>query len=698
MAALLLAASLLLIHRCVNAPHYHYDDSLHMQVVFERSWPEVLEIDPRTSAFPVTVLSHRLDKAIFGAVPPSAAALGDSDQSSLDQPPRFTYPTPPTYGLRIMNALYHAAAGFFLFLFLGRIGVTTGLAAVIALVWTVHPMACESVCWVSERKNVLVAFFGFAALWAWAAGRWRTDDGETGGRGDGAKPTAENGGAEPIRNPQSAIRNRSWRWPAVTVLFALACFSKPSAVGLMPVFVALELLDPPEGSFRFADVRGWFTAALRLAPVFAVGVACIAAGIKYQAVDIVDPPGGSVWTALLTDTEIVARYIKNILVPVDLSFFYAVTPAVSLTDWRVWVYGALILGILAVCVWAAGAQRRRVAVLGAVWFIAALGPNANLVGIPFWMQDRYAYIAAAGLLVLVGTALAGLAERLGKDGQLLPRMAWVWPAGIALATLVRAPLFESSKRLSLEAIRSQPNSAIARLSAASYLKEDFRRYSAPGNGNPLLAEMCGKAIYALYEDIENCADLYCHIDRFTLAVQKAEALVSLNRMEEARATLGDVPPKDLPMFRRADERGEMQHRMRRDATRSYLPVTLAIAWQLLGEIDLRQSSAPGRKFEEKVTAAREAIREADEASAVHTLNSVPRLLKARALIRLSDVYADHHDMTAAMKHYSEGIAELKGISPLSPSAPVAQDFLSKLTPPKEAVEEKGRKGEGEKRQ
>mgnify|MGYP000570491594 CR=1 FL=1 len=225
--------------------------------------------------------------------------------------------------------------------------------------------------------------------------------------------------------------------------------------------------------------------------------------------ELVLPPGGSVWTALLTDVEIFGRYIGNILAPINLSFFYAVEPIRSPGDPRLWLYGAMLVAVCGGSIWAAGPPYRRLAALGVFWFFGALGPNANLVGIPFWMQDRYAYLSAAGLLLAVGAGLMGLAQRLRISDSNWTRIAWAWPVAIALAAGVRSPLFADVNRLILDAVERQPGSAMARLCAAMLCKERFHRYSVNGEQpNPRLAEISGKTAIDLYSNI---AVSYTHL-------------------------------------------------------------------------------------------------------------------------------------------------------------------------------------------
>jgi len=89
---------------------------------------------------PVTTLSHMLAFQLFGM---------DSGMHHL------------------INVLVHALAALFLFASLTRATRSRWASFFVALVFAVHPLHVESVAWVSERKDVLSAFFWFAGLYAY---------------------------------------------------------------------------------------------------------------------------------------------------------------------------------------------------------------------------------------------------------------------------------------------------------------------------------------------------------------------------------------------------------------------------------------------------------------------------------------------------------------------------------------------------
>ncbi|MCY3022304.1 MAG: hypothetical protein NTW87_25105, partial [Planctomycetota bacterium] len=182
---------------CLTAGFTTYDDPVHV------SWnPQVQEATPiadvvkpiaHSTYFPVTLLSYKLDRLLFEGW---LVRLWGSYAP----------------GVRFMTLLYHAGAALILWRILLRLRLSSCQALFIACVFAAHPLACETVCWVSERKNALAALFGFAALWAWLR-----------------------------------FEGTLWRLPAIAVLYGLALLSKPSALGILPVLLFLELFGGATG-------------------------------------------------------------------------------------------------------------------------------------------------------------------------------------------------------------------------------------------------------------------------------------------------------------------------------------------------------------------------------------------------------------------------------------------------------------------
>ena len=72
------------------------------------------------------------------------------------------------FGFHLTNVVLHSANAVLLFLALQAATGVFGRSLAVALLFAVHPLRVESVAWVSERKDVLSAFFGFFSLYAYA--------------------------------------------------------------------------------------------------------------------------------------------------------------------------------------------------------------------------------------------------------------------------------------------------------------------------------------------------------------------------------------------------------------------------------------------------------------------------------------------------------------------------------------------------
>jgi hypothetical protein len=707
---LLAAMTAVLLHASWHKPYYEIDDEMHVTLALTEPWQHWFTPSAVPTYFPVTLFSYWVDHQLFGWFAPRPVAARDGGGALAGQPRQQPKSSAPA--MRLMNGVYHLLAGWLLWMFLRRIGAGAGLAACVALLWTGHPLACESVCWVSERKNVLCALFGFGALLAWTAERgpawWSTQS---------SSPL-------PAAAPPKSQELRARSLSLACLLYALAGLSKPAALGLLPVFVVLELLDPSrqthvlriDGSTAKIQQPGTRNhkpetrnLVFRLAPLLALSVCLLAAGVYTHRTDLMDPPGGTVFTALLTDAEVFARYAVNIICPVRLSFFYGVEPIVSLGDPRAWCYG---LGLLAFCgglVWAAGlpltlpspqggegrVRGRVLAWLGVLWFFGALAPNSNLVAIPFWMQDRYVYLASAGLLLALGAAAMGMFQR-ARQERFLPALAAVAVVAMASLGAWRARSYASYAVLTVEAAQRQPGSAMAQLCAANVLRGIYFEHARKCEGlayespqwreEAQMAQHYATEALAHYQAAGRCTGIEMFVDRFTLRTWAAEVLAALGRYDDACALLGPLPPQDLKML--PDMEDPRQHVLisRKAHFAGYPPRTLAGAWLIRGEASLRRCATPGITAEQKKAWAEQSRQEAAESMKCHKMDHEAYVLWARAQMLLADLSAAGKDMPTALNLYNQAVAKLKQVPPTSLSAYSAQRLLDNVPPPKASGE------------
>jgi len=667
---LLALATAVMLHANLTAPFFRLDDRRYICHAVEGPWTKLLRPHRGTDFVPLTYFSLRLDRVLFGPAQENVKYSfgGQPDQAAALRVGNWAY------GPRLINGACHLFAGFFLWLFLLRLGAGAPTAAFIALAWAVHPMALESVAWVCERKNTLCAMFGFASLAAW-----------------------------------TAPREKSWRVPLVWLLFAAAIFSKVAALSLVPLFVILELIyftaEDAEGepvgirgnpflqipSALLCVLRGeksGLGVIRRLSGQLLISVFAVVIAMRVFEYEIATAPGGSAWTGLLTDTDVFWRYTRNLLLPLDLSFFYGLKPVLSLADPRVPLLGGGLALFWSAMIWLAGPKWRWLALIGFVWFFGGLAPNANVIATSYPMQDRFLYIPGPGLLLALCGALKGLAERSPRVKRAQPFGGAAYLVFLAALCAVRSPLFADSAALELDAARRQPDSGLARWSATLVLRERFLEHAnsanehelrqAPDDAERLIRE--GRAALS-------CRDTCEFVDPLTVRVAMAEALFYLGSDADARETLSAAmpPPGPLPDWRNVGKIfKELPETRRQRVSSTYFRQSVAKAHVLLGEIAFRQSLL-SPAADERLACAREAVARADRSRAIQELHDEALLLKAKALIHIAYLLADKGALEESRKAYAEGKAVLTGLLASSPQSAQAMRILEKARPPGEGT-------------
>ena len=75
-------------------------------------------------------------------------------------------------GHHLTNLFFHILNTLLLFIVFKKMTGMIWQSAFIAAVFALHPLHVESVAWVSERKDVLSAFFFLLTLWSYIRYRW----------------------------------------------------------------------------------------------------------------------------------------------------------------------------------------------------------------------------------------------------------------------------------------------------------------------------------------------------------------------------------------------------------------------------------------------------------------------------------------------------------------------------------------------
>lgn len=351
--------------------------------------------------FPVTRLSHMLDVQLFGL---------DAGWHHLT------------------SVVFHALATLLLFAFLYR---TTGArwpSAFVAFLFALHPLHVESVAWVTERKDVLSAFFWFLALWAYAR----------------------------------YAERRLTGWYLLTLLaFCLGLMSKPMIVTLPFLMLLLDVWPLR----RAQNVRLLWEKL----PFFAlsIGAAMVAYAVQSSAgaAEAIQVPMG-----LRAENALVSYviYIVKMVWPSGMTVFYPYPH--DLPVWQVASAGLLLAGVTVLVL---RFRSHPYLVVGWLWYLGTLVPVIGLVQVGAQARaDRYTYIPVVGLSIMLAWGAADPALRWPRTKPAIVALAALACSACVALTCVQLRYWRNSESLFQRAIDVTSDNYVAEHNLGTYLMEE----------------------------------------------------------------------------------------------------------------------------------------------------------------------------------------------------------------------------------
>ncbi|MBI4384903.1 MAG: tetratricopeptide repeat protein [Nitrospinae bacterium] len=279
-------------------------------------------------------------------------------------------------------------------------------SAAAALWFAVHPLRVESVAWVSERKDVLCAFFVLAVYLAYLS-----------------YAEARKAGA----------RYRSWPFAALS-LFALALLSKPMAVTVPLTLLLMDafVLD------RYRSRADLLPLLWEKLPFFvlslAVGTVTLAAQSRMGAVVPIDYLGAD--KRILNAASGLLFYMEKTLWPSGLSPLYPLPDDLSWGNPRCLL---AVVTLLALTGWTVWMRKRGKPVFLAIWayYLITLLPVIGIVQVGRQgAADRYAYLPTLGFYLLAARGISFLWTGDRRARHIQAYRAAVVLGGLAVASVL----------------------------------------------------------------------------------------------------------------------------------------------------------------------------------------------------------------------------------------------------------------------
>ncbi|MGD1002829.1 MAG: tetratricopeptide repeat protein [Candidatus Brocadiia bacterium] len=415
---------------------------------------------------------------------------------------------PSALGYHLVNVLLHAASAVLLWRVLLRLKVPGAWLA--GLLFAVHPVAVESVAWITERKNTLPMVFYLASILAYL----RFEDGCS--HDDDTTVTTDGSSQSAIRNPHYLLS---------IGLFLLALLAKTSVVMLPAVLLLCAWWR--RGKVAARDL-------LRTVPFFALSLALGLVTVWYQYQS--DIAGEVVRTDSLAARAAGAGwavwfYLYKALLPANLCFCYPRwTTSASLPAF---VPGLLFLAMLFLF----AAFRRtwgRPLLFALGYFVLALLPVLGFLDIYFMryslVADHWQYTALIGVVSLVAGLLAWVMERPGAGRTVAMAAAGALVLACAVLTFRQTRIYHDEEALWRDTLAKNPKAWMAYGNLAGLL---VREAATPGADSAALldeAERCCEKALALQPQQ---AEAYAHRALLRLARgQGAAAMQDYDKVVE----------------------------------------------------------------------------------------------------------------------------------------------------------------------
>ena len=368
---------------------------------------------------PLTWLSHMLDGELFGLNPS---------------------------GHHATSILLHMFNSVLVFLVFKRLTGVFWRSGVVAALFAWHPIHVESTAWISERKDVLCAFFFLLTLWFYA------------------------GYAQALERKK---KRRSYF--LALFCFVLALESKPMAVTLPGVLLLLDfwplsrtcLFDSQEkeASIPYAKML------MEKIPFFLLAMGCCGLTIVAQnrghtmaSLDFVP-----LSVRLMCVVMAYFDYLKKMIWPFDLAAIY---------PRAIWSFDAqmiVVIIFLAVVSFTAVRQRkvRPYWLVGWLWYLGMLIPVIGFVSIgAIAMADRYTYMPLLGIFMIICWELWENSVAWRYRGAVLGCLAGVVLAACLVLTSVQLRYWQNSTTLMTHAIAVTKNNYLALANYAVILKDE----------------------------------------------------------------------------------------------------------------------------------------------------------------------------------------------------------------------------------
>ena len=367
-------------------------------------------------------------------------------------------------GYHVTNLLFHISNAVLLYWVLRKFGKSAWKSAFVAILFSLHPLHVESVAWVTERKDVLSAFFALVSLGLYIG----------------------------------YVRSSGpYRYGLCLLAFAAGLMAKPMLVTFPLLLLLLDYwpLRRLEGSTgakgsHESDIDRLRSSIFRLLmekiPFFILSLAVGAVTFLSHKATGGMAPLESLSLSIRIANSLVSyvSYIWKMIWPKNLAVFYP--HAGALSEWEVVGAGAVVVLISLGAV--LSARTYPYVIVGWGWYLLSLFPVIGIVQVGRQsMADRFTYIPLIGLFIIAVWGLSDVSRRWPYRRLLSFLLGGIAISACLVMTRHQAGYWENSIVLFEHALTVTDESDLVHNNLASALAREGRFVQAIEHGERALS-------------------------------------------------------------------------------------------------------------------------------------------------------------------------------------------------------------------
>jgi tetratricopeptide (TPR) repeat protein len=273
-------------------------------------------------------------------------------------------------------------------------GVVTGL------LFGIHPIHVESVAWISERKDVLYAFFYLLSILFYL--RYTSSQRQEFSR-------------------HLSIVTRHWWYSLCLIFFVLSLMSKPMAVTLPVVLIILDFYPLGRLNLKSA-LTSQRKVLIEKFPFLMLSLVSSVITVMAQQTGrtVVTLELCPLWMRILVGIRALGFYLFKMLWPANLYPFYPYPSKISLLTIEYMGSLMLVVSITTFCI--LSCKRHKVFLVAWAYYVVTLLPVLGIIQVGGQAAaDRYTYLPSLGPFFLVGLGVTLIYERVGLKVSGLPK-------------------------------------------------------------------------------------------------------------------------------------------------------------------------------------------------------------------------------------------------------------------------------------